>query len=326
MRLILAPMEGVIDHTMRDLLTGLGAVDRCVTEFVRVSDLLLPPRVFYRYCPELKRGGVTPAGVPVFLQLLGSNPSAMADNAARAAGLGAPGIDLNFGCPSKTVNRTQGGAVLLRQPERIHAVVDAVRRAVPPATPVTVKMRLGYDDIALLKDNVMGIAAAGPSELVVHARTRRDGYRPPAYWEQLARVREWIQVPVVANGEIWSIDDARRCREASGCDDLMLGRGILSRPDLARLIRAHDQQRQLEPLAWPGVLSLVLKLFEAMLDTYQPRHVGNPVKQWLAYQRFYFPQAAQLFAQIKRMHSPPEIHAALRHGIMRAQSRSLPGN
>ncbi len=325
MRLLLAPMEGVIDHTMRDLLSGLGALDRCVTEFVRVSDLLLPPRVFRRYCPELDRGGVTSAGVPVYLQLLGSNPSAMADNAARAAEMGARGVDLNFGCPSKTVNRTQGGAILLRQPERVHAVIAAVRRAVPSATPVTVKIRLGYDDASQLEDNVRGVAAAGPSELVVHARTRRDGYRPPAYWEQLARVREWIQVPVVANGEIWSVDDARRCREASGCDDLMLGRGILSRPDLACLIRAHDLQRVLDPLDWPGVLALVLRLFEAMLPIYQPRHVGNPVKQWLAYQRFYFPQAAQLFEHIKRMRNPVDIHAALRSGITQARECAKPG-
>ncbi len=320
MRLILAPMEGVIDYTLRELLTGLGALDRCVTEFVRVSDLLLPPRVFLRYCPELKHGGVTTAGVPVYLQLLGSDPPAMAENAARAAQLGARGIDLNFGCPSKTVNRTQGGAVLLRQPERVHAIVDAVRRAVPGSTPVTVKIRLGYDDNSLLEDNVRGIAAAGPTELAVHARTRRDAYRPPAHWEQLARIREWIQVPVIANGEIWSIEDAQRCRQASGCDDLMLGRGILSRPDLACLIRANDQQRELEPLPWPAVLALVIRLFETMRDIYKPRHVGNPVKQWLAYQRYYFPQAARLFERIKRLQNPVDIHAALCQEIMLAGS------
>jgi tRNA-dihydrouridine synthase C len=305
-------MEGVIDHTMRDLLTSLGGLERCVTEFVRVSDLLLPPRTFYKYCPELKRGGRTASGVPVYVQLLGSIPSAMAENAARAAQLGAPGIDLNFGCPSKTVNRTEGGAILLREPERVHAVVDAVRRAVPADIPVTVKIRLGFEDTALLEDNVRGIAAALPDELAVHARTKRDGYRPPAYWEQVARVREWIDVPVIANGEIWSIDDARRCREVSGCDDLMLGRGILCRPDLARLVQADRRQQEIEPLSWPQIRALVLELFEATLAAYHPRHVGNPIKQWLAYQRFYFPQAAELFERIKRMRDPVEIRNALR--------------
>jgi len=115
MRLMLAPMEGVIDHVMRELLTSLGGVDRCVTEFVRVTDRLLPPRVFRRLCPELDSGGTTASGVPVYLQLLGGQAAVLADNAARAAELGAPGIDLNFGCPAKTVNCSDGGAILLRE-------------------------------------------------------------------------------------------------------------------------------------------------------------------------------------------------------------------
>ena len=106
MRLYLAPMEGVIDHTMRDLFTRQGGVDRCVTEFVRINNSLLPPRVFYRMCPELRSGGKTPSGTPVHVQLLGGQPEPMADNAARAVELGAPGIDINFGCPAKTVNRS----------------------------------------------------------------------------------------------------------------------------------------------------------------------------------------------------------------------------
>ena len=96
-RIMLAPMEGVINASMREFLTAMGGYARCVTEFVRISDVVLPERVFYRLCPELKHGGVTPSGVPVFVQLLGSNPGAIADNAGRAESLGALGVDLNFG-------------------------------------------------------------------------------------------------------------------------------------------------------------------------------------------------------------------------------------
>ena len=177
MRLMLAPMEGVIDHTMRELLTSLGGVDRCVTEFIRVTERLLPPRVFYRLCPELARGGRTASGVPVYVQLLGGRAAVMAENAARAAELGAPGIDLNFGCPAKTVNRSDGGAILLREPRRVHDITAAVRAAVPDHIPVTVKTRLGYEDSALFADIAMGIESAGATELTVHARTKRDGYR-----------------------------------------------------------------------------------------------------------------------------------------------------
>jgi tRNA-dihydrouridine synthase C len=305
-------MEGVIDHTLRELLTGLGGLDRCVTEFVRVSDLLLPPRVFYRYCPELHAGGTTTAGTPVFVQLLGGQPSPMAENAAQAVALGAPGIDLNFGCPARTVNRSDGGSVLLKQPQRVHDIVAAVRQAVPRHIPVTVKIRLGYDDRRKLRENSQAIAGAGASELTIHARTKADGYRVPAYWEDIARVREWIDLPLVANGEIWSVEDALRCREVSGVQDLMLGRGVLSRPDLARLIRARDLDEQVVALDWPRVRQLLIDYFEVICANYRARYVGNPIKQWLVYLRNYFPQAAQLFSQLKRLREPAEIRAALR--------------
>ncbi|GAB3269955.1 tRNA dihydrouridine synthase [Parahaliea aestuarii] len=311
MRLMLAPMEGVIDHTMRHLLSSLGGLDRCVTEFLRVSDRLLPPRVFHRICPELASGGLTPAGVPVYLQLLGGQPQPLAENAARGAELGAPGIDLNFGCPAKTVNRSDGGSILLREPERVGALVAAVRAAVPRTTPVTVKIRLGYDDPGLFRENIEAIAAAGPSELTIHARTKRQGYRPPAHWEEIARARQWLSIPVIANGEVWSVEDAHRCRAASASDDLMLGRGALCRPDLPRLLRAADEGRELTPMAWPDICALLLQFFELTLQHYDAHCVGNPLKQWLVYLRSYYPQAALLFEQLKRLREPAELHVQL---------------
>ncbi|MBP9783837.1 MAG: tRNA-dihydrouridine synthase, partial [Giesbergeria sp.] len=136
-------MEGLLDFVLRDILTRVGGVDRCVSEFIRVTGTLLPDKVFYRYLPELHHGGRTLAGTPVRAQLLGSDPVSMADNAAALAALGPEGIDLNFGCPARVVNRHGGGASLLREPERIAEVVAAVRRAVPAAMPVSCKMRLG---------------------------------------------------------------------------------------------------------------------------------------------------------------------------------------
>jgi tRNA-dihydrouridine synthase C len=111
--LILAPMEGLLDFVLRDVLTRIGGVDRCVSEFIRVTNTLLPERTFLRIVPELANGGRTFAGVPVRPQLLGSDPHCLADNAAQLATLNPPGIDLNFGCPAKTVNQSRGGAVLL---------------------------------------------------------------------------------------------------------------------------------------------------------------------------------------------------------------------
>ena len=311
MRLMLAPMEGVIDHTMRALLTSLGGVDRCVTEFVRVSDRLLPPRVFHRLCPELNSGGTTASGVPVYVQLLGGQPGVVADNAARAAELGAPGIDLNFGCPAKTVNCSDGGSIILREPQRVHDITAAARRAVPAEIPVTVKTRLGYEHQDLFLDIARGVDAAGATELTVHARTKRHGYRPPAYWEDIAAARQVVKLPVIANGEIWSIDDAMRCKEVTGCDDLMLGRGVLCRPDLPRLVAAAACGTAPHSLHWPDITGLLLQFFELNLQHYDAGHAGNPLKQWLVYLRSYFPQAAVLFEQVKRLRQPRDIEAIL---------------
>ena len=143
-------------------------------------------------------------------------------------------FDLNFGCPAKTVNRHRGGAVLLDEPELIGQIVSAVRRAVPANVPVSAKMRLGFNDDSTAEECALALEAGGASEIVVHARTKAQGYRPPAYWGRVADVRQAVRVPVVVNGEIWNVEDAQAAVAQSGCSALMLCRGIVARPALAR--------------------------------------------------------------------------------------------
>ncbi|MCW8195874.1 tRNA dihydrouridine(16) synthase DusC [Proteobacteria bacterium 005FR1] len=318
MRVLLAPMEGVVDHSMRAMLTQVGGIDRCVTEFVRVTDQRLPPRVFYRYCPELHCDGRTPSGVPVYLQLLGGKPGPMAENAQRAAELGAPGIDINFGCPAKQVNKNDGGSVILREPQRVHEITRAIRDAVPARVPVTAKIRLGYEDCDLFEDVVAAVIAAGANELVVHARTKVDGYKPPAFWSEIARVRDAVAASgtvLVANGEIWSLDDYRLCREQSDCKDVMLGRGLLACPDLARQIKAASEGSRITPMPWTQVLEMLAQFAQMTEELYDPRYVGNRVKQWLGYLRRHYTFAGELFESVKRLRRPGEIAAAIEaHG------------
>ena len=314
MRVLLAPMEGVVDHLMRDMLTRVGGFDLCVTEFVRIVDQKLPQKTFYRLCPELHEGGKTPSGVPVRVQLLGQHPQWLAENALTAVELGSPGVDLNFGCPAKTVNKSKGGAVLLQYTELLHDIVKAVREAVPAHLPVTAKIRLGFEDKSLAIDNAVAIDEAGASELVVHARTKTEGYRPPAYWDWIKKIRANTRLPVIANGEIWSYEDAKRCQEMSGCNDVMIGRGALAMPNLARHIRNNEA-----PMSWPELAQLLIDYSGYEIYGDKGRYYPNRLKQWCGYLKRQYPQAEVLFDNIRRLQKADEIVAVLQQSAAAAK-------
>jgi len=300
MQIALAPMEGLVDDILRELLTEVGGVDWCVSEFIRVCDRLLPASAFTKLAPELAHGSRTASGTPLRLQLLGSDPVCLADNAAFACTLGAPVIDLNFGCPAKTVNKSRGGAVLLKEPELLNRIVAEVRRAVPQEIPVTAKMRLGYDSPNAALACAEALAEGGAAQLVVHARTKVEGYKPPAHWEWVARVAERVSVPVLANGEIWSLEDYQRCRGVSGQASVMLGRGLVSRPDLARQIAAANVGAAVQPLEWPAILELLRRFWLLARRKLAPRYAPGRLKQWLGMLTRSYPEAELLFAQIRR--------------------------
>ena len=310
-RILLAPMEGLLDHTLRDMLTRVGGVDLCVSEFIRVTNTVLPRRAFIRVAPELLNKSCTPAGVPVRVQLLGSDPICLADNAAALAELEPAGIDLNFGCPAKTVNQHRGGAVLLDEPELVGLIVAAVRRAVPAHIPVSAKMRLGFNDDRRAEDCAQAIEAAGASDLVVHARTKAHGYRPPAYWDRIADLRQHVRLPMVANGEIWTLSDALRCREVTGCERLMIGRGMVADPGLALAIAHHDSVQTGtsigEPVTWAHIVVLMRLFWQGISRRVAPRHRAGRLKQWLNYLRRVYPQAQEAFDQLRLMHDPARI-------------------
>jgi tRNA-dihydrouridine synthase C len=308
MTLLLAPMEGLLDFVLRDILTRVGGVERCVSEFIRITDTLLPERVFLRYVPELLHGGKTASGVPVRPQLLGSDPVCLADNAARLAALGPDGIDLNFGCPSLVVNRHRGGSALLDEPELLYRIVLAVRQAVPAHLAVSAKMRLGLNDDTRAEECALAIEAAGAGELVVHARTKKDGYRPPAYWERIADIRRVVRLPLVANGEIWTMTDAQRCREVSGCHHLMLGRGMVANPALAQSILALDAaQPQLVALSWPALFELIEEFWLLVVANMDRSQQTGRLKQWLNLLRRVYPQAQDAFMAVRTFHDPVDV-------------------
>lgn len=302
-------MEGVMDYHMRQLLTEVGGIDFCVTEFVRVVDIRLPNRIFKRLCPELANQSLTLSGTPVRIQLLGQDPDVLVRNALRAIKLGSRGVDLNFGCPAKTVNRSRGGAVLLKDPDTLYQIVRAVREALPEQQLVSAKIRLGFDDKSLAIENAQAIAEAGANELAVHARTKAEGYRPPAHWHWIKKIKDAINIPVIANGDIFSVEDAQRCTEISGCEHLMIGRGALAVPNLGKAIKGLEA-----PYSWQQNLQLMEHYFQKVrvIDD-KERYMPSRIKQWLMYMKLCYPQAELFLQQIKRIKDPEQMLSAIRH-------------
>jgi tRNA-dihydrouridine synthase C len=313
MRIVLAPLEGVMDHTVRELLTSFGGYDLCVTEFLRVSNhQLLPPRTFYQLAPELKNNGFTASGVPVRMQLLGSQPDTLAMNAQRAIELGSHGIDLNLGCPAKTVNKSKGGAALLKEPQLIADAVAAMRKVVPVDKTLSVKIRLGWDDPNCVHEIVDAIVSAGADELTIHARTKEDGYKAEAIkWHYIAQVKERLategkNLSIIANGEIWNIADALECRKISGCDDLMIGRGALATPNLAAIVAGIS-----EKLSWLNVVEMILDYRKVQVISSKGHHYSSRVKQWLSQMRQSYAEANELLMLIKRIKKCDDMQVAL---------------
>ena len=307
MRLILAPMQGVLDPFMRQLLTSCNNYDLCVSEFVRVVDQLLPKKVFYRLCPELYQQGYTDSGTPVRVQLLGQHPQWLAENANLAIELGSHGIDLNCGCPSKTVNGSCGGASLLKQPELIYQATKAIRQAVSSEKTVSVKVRLGWDDKQKALEIADAVQQGGADEIAIHGRTKMDGYRADKIdWQKIGEVRQKLSIPVIANGEIFNAQQAQECLAVTGCEDLMVARGALKIPNLSFVIKDNS-----ELMSWRNTLML-LQYYSRVDNQWDSGwyHLAR-IKQWLRFLLNHFIEAEQLFAKLKYCQNNVELQTLL---------------
>ena len=303
MKLTLAPLEGVIDYLVRDLFTQIGGFDLCITEFLRVTQSLQPDRVFHKICPELRQGGKTKAGVPVRMQLLGQSPQYLSENANLAIELGSHGIDLNLGCPSKMVNSNKGGAVLLKEPETIYQIVSQMRKAIPNEQVFSVKIRLGWDDPTSVFEIADAIEQGGASELTIHARTKMDGYKADEIkWHLINEVKQKQSIKIIANGEVWQREDATQCQLMSGCDDLMIGRGVLAMPNLANVIK-HDSA----PLTYPELLTLLLDYSRYEIEGDKGQYYPNRMKQWMVYLKVQYPEIKTLFRELRILQTTDPI-------------------
>jgi nifR3 family TIM-barrel protein len=224
-RVLTAPMTGITDLPFRRLASRLGAA-YVATEMVAAAELA-------RARPDVVRRAAVGEGLPLtVIQLVGRDPAAMAEGARMAEQAGADIVDLNFGCPAKEVTGSACGSALMRTPELAARLMQAAVEAT--SRPVTVKMRLGWDDAhrnaALLARRAEDI---GVRAVTVHGRTRQQFYTGIADWTAVGEVKAAVSIPVIVNGDILTADDAREALRQSGADALMLGRGVYGRPWLA---------------------------------------------------------------------------------------------
>lgn len=315
LRIILAPMQGVLDPIVRQLLTSINDYDLCVSEFVRIVDRRLPPKSFYRLCPELRNNGYTLSGTPVRVQLLGQHPMWLAENAVRVIELGSHGVDLNCGCPSKTVNGNMGGASLLKDPNLIYRATVAMKQAVGKENLVSVKVRLGWDCKTKMLEIADAVEQGGADEIVVHGRTKIDGYKADKIdWQSVRTIQQKLTIPVIANGEIWDYQSAKKCKNMTACHQLMIGRGALNTPNLSRVIKYNHQK-----LPWQNVLDLLYQYINIENKFDSGFYHTSRIKQWLKFLVKEYEQAHFLFDLVKTEQCADGIKKQIENALLNSR-------
>lgn len=223
-RVLQSPLSGVTDLVFRRLVRHYAPESMMYTEMVNATGLH-----YVKQLPKIME--VDPNERPISIQLFDCRPDFLAEAAVMAVEEGADTVDINMGCPVNKITKNGGGSSLLRQPEVASSIVREVVKAVN--VPVTVKTRIGWSDKEI---NILEFAKrmedAGAQMITVHGRTRAQGYNGPAKWEWIGRVKEVLSIPVIANGDIFSVEAAVRCLEQTGADGVMCSRGTLGYPFL----------------------------------------------------------------------------------------------
>lgn len=223
-RVLQSPLSGVTDLVFRRLVRRYAPDSMMYTEMVNATGLH-----YVKQLPILME--IDPGERPISIQLFDCRPDFLAEAAQKAVGEGADTVDLNMGCPVNKITKNGGGSSLLRQPELAAEIVRSVVAAVD--VPVTVKTRIGWCDSEInAVEFARGMEEAGAKMLTLHGRTRAQGYNGSARWEWIARVKEALAIPVIANGDIFSVEAAVNCLEQTGADGVMCARGTLGYPFL----------------------------------------------------------------------------------------------
>lgn len=240
-RFIMAPMAGVTDRAFRQICRECGAA-------LTVSEMISTRALLFQDKKTRQLLQLAPKEQPGWIQIFGHEPDSMAEGAQKALEIsGAALLDINMGCPAPKIVRGGDGSALMRDVRQASRVIEAVVRAV--SVPVTVKFRKGWDEESV---NYLSFARmaqdSGAAAVTLHGRTRTQMYAGAADWDAIARVKQELHIPVIANGDVVSAEDARRILQKTGADGVMIGRGALGNPWLFAQCRAMDGGREIPPL------------------------------------------------------------------------------
>lgn len=302
---ILAPMSGVTDQPFRRLARSLG------TPMV-VSEMIASQAMVRENRQTLKMAELDGFGGPASVQLAGCDPKTMAEAAKLVVDRGAAVVDINFGCPVKKVALGQSaGSALMRDEIAAARILEAMVKAVP--VPVTLKMRMGWDHSSLNAPNLARIAeACGIRMVTIHGRTRQQFYTGQADWAFIRRVKEVVQIPVIANGDILTVEDAEEALRQSGADGVMIGRGAYGRPWLLGQIAAHLMHgiRAEEP-ALAEQKRILLEHYALMLEHHGTEPGIRIARKHVAWYSKGLPGSAEFRVAVNHATSSEAVHGLI---------------
>lgn len=298
---ILAPMAGITDRPFRRMIRQLGGCG------LTVSELLSVEAIVRRQRRTLEMMAADPVERPFTIQIYGSRPEAMADAALQAVAAGADIVDINAGCPARKVLRNHGGAFLLQDPPLLARILTAVRRAV--SVPVTVKIRSGYDATMINFLEIGRLAEdSGVDAITLHPRTRTMRFSGRSDWDHIRQLKAACRVPIIGNGDILVPADAAAMFDTTGCDAVMVGRGVTRNPWLLRQTADFLETGAFAPTEPEALLRLCVTVCRETVAAGPPARIMGELKKFCSWWVHGIPSAA---AHRQRIYALTEPQALL---------------
>lgn len=310
-RVLQSPLSGVTDKVFRRLVRRYAPTSMMYTEMVSAAELH-----HLRQLPQLM--DIDPGERPISIQLFDRRPDFLAEAARKAVDQGSDTVDINMGCPVNKITKNGGGSSLLRDPDTAAEIVEAVCAAVE--VPVTVKTRIGWCDEEI---NAVAFArrmeGAGAQMLTLHGRTRAQGYNGSARWEWIAKVKAALSIPVIANGDIFSVDSALRCLVQTRADGIMCSRGTLGYPYLVGEVDHFLKTGDLRPVPSAAEKLACAREHLIMLADYKGIRGIRQARKHMAWYAKDFVGAAELRDRLCRVETVEAGCALLDEAIERLQ-------